>query len=65
MKDGATAGPGRNHSGSTGNGVPTIRPEEEATGFPGLRTWRDVYVLVLILFALYVVLLIALERKFS
>ena len=64
MKEGTTAGSGRNHSGSTGNGILTSKPEEETTGFPWLRTWRAIYVLVLVLFALYVVLLIALERKF-
>jgi hypothetical protein len=37
----------------------------EETGLPGLRTWRAVYLLVLALFALWVVLLAALEKVFS
>ena len=37
---------------------------DESTGLPGLRTWRAVYGFVLVSFAVYVVLLIALERAF-
>jgi len=38
--------------------------EEEATGLPWLRTWRRVYVLVLVVFAAWVALLAALTRAF-
>jgi hypothetical protein len=40
-------------------------PKDDVTGLPGLRTWRVVYLFVLILFAVYVGLLILLERMFS
>ena len=43
----------------------TPEPKDDATGLPGLRTWRAVYVFVLIAFAIYVGLLMALERMFS
>ena len=43
----------------------TPKPSDENTGLPGLRTWRSVYTLVLITFAVWVVLLIALTRAFS
>ena len=39
--------------------------DDRETGLPGLRTWRAVYVFVLVLFAVYIVLLVALERMFS
>lgn len=42
---------------------PSSRDEE--TGLPGLRTWRAVYVWVLVLFAVDILLLVALERMFS
>lgn len=45
--------------------TPEPKPNDERTGFPGLRTWRGVYVFVLVTFALWVVLLIALTRAFS
>jgi hypothetical protein len=38
---------------------------DETTGLPGLRSWRMVYVCVLILFALDIALLVLLERVFS
>ena len=44
---------------------PSPDPEGLETGLPGLRTWRAVYVFVLVLFAVYIVLLVALERMFS
>jgi hypothetical protein len=43
----------------------TPKPRDDTTGLPGLRTWRSVYTLVLITFAVWVVLLIALTRAFS
>jgi hypothetical protein len=39
--------------------------ESETTGFPGLRTWRGIYLLVTIVFVVWVALLTALERIFS
>ena len=39
--------------------------ESEVTGFPGLRSWASVYLLVVAVFVLWVVLLVALERAFS
>ena len=46
------------------SGKDAEQPPDESTGLPGLRTWRAVYVLVVVSFAVYVVLLIALERAF-
>jgi hypothetical protein len=45
--------------------TPDPKPNDERTGFPGLRTWRGVYVFVMVTFALWVALLIALTRAFS
>jgi hypothetical protein len=45
--------------------TPEQNPSDEKTGFPGLRTWRGVYTFVLITFAIWVALLIALTRTFS
>jgi hypothetical protein len=42
-------------------GVPE---NDETTGLAGLRSWRAVYLLVLILFAIEIALLILLERNF-
>jgi hypothetical protein len=39
--------------------------DDETTGLPGLRTWRQVYVAVTITFVLWVVLLVVLERVYS
>ena len=36
-----------------------------ATGLPGIRSWRRVYWLVVIVFALYVILLTALSKAFA
>jgi len=41
------------------------RPENEATGLPGFRTWTKVYLFVLGSFALWLGLLIALTLTFS
>jgi hypothetical protein len=50
----------------SGNDGPSISSSNDAiTGFPGLKTWRAVYLFVLILFAIYVLLLVALERNYS
>jgi hypothetical protein len=38
--------------------------DEEATGLPGVRTWRGVYILVLVVFAVWVALLAALTEAF-
>ena len=45
--------------------MPDPTPNDETTGFPGLRTWRGVYMFVLVVFAIFVVLLIALTRAYS
>jgi hypothetical protein len=44
---------------------PDPTPNDETTGFPGLRTWRGVYTFVLAVFAVWIVLLIALTRAYS
>jgi hypothetical protein len=41
------------------------KPSDETTGFPGLRTWRSVYALVLITFGVWILLLLALTKAFS
>ncbi len=38
---------------------------DEATGLPGLRSWRSVYWVVLGIFALWVVLLTVLTKHYS
>jgi hypothetical protein len=45
--------------------TPEREPNDEFTGLSGLRTWRSVYAFVLIAFAVYVALLVLLERMFS
>ena len=45
--------------------TPEQKPSDDKTGFPGLRTWRHVYTFVLITFAVWLALLIALTRAFS
>jgi hypothetical protein len=45
--------------------TPEQTPSDETTGFPGLRTWRGVYAFVLVVFAIWIALLIALTRAFS
>jgi hypothetical protein len=45
--------------------TPNPAPNDDTTGFPGLRTWRGVYTFVLVVFAIFVVLLIALTRAYS
>jgi hypothetical protein len=43
-----------------------MQPEDdEKTGLPGLRTWRQVYLAVIIVFVIWVGLLAALSRSFS
>ncbi len=39
-------------------------PDSEDTGFPGIRTWRGLYIFVFGSFVLWVVLLFALTRIF-
>jgi hypothetical protein len=38
---------------------------ESATGFPGVASWRSVYLIVVAIFAIYVVLLTVLSRAFQ
>jgi len=45
--------------------TPDLTPNDDTTGFPGLRTWRGVYTFVLVVFAIFIVLLIALTRAYS
>ena len=45
--------------------TPESNQGDQGTGLPGLRTWRSVYTLVMIIFAVWVVLLVALTRAFS
>ena len=45
--------------------TPEQTPNDDATGLPGLRTWRGVYAFVLGCFVLWIVLLIALTRAYS
>ena len=45
--------------------TPDPTPGDEITGLPGLRTWRAVYTFVLVFFAAWVALLIALTRAYS
>jgi hypothetical protein len=45
--------------------TPEPKLKDEGTGLPGLRSWRNVYVFVLAVFALWIALLIALTRMFS
>jgi hypothetical protein len=39
--------------------------DDSITGFPALRSWRSVYLLVLAIFGIWVVLLTALSRAFQ
>jgi hypothetical protein len=41
------------------------KPSDEATGLPGLRTWKSVYTFVLITFAVWILLLLLLTKAFS
>jgi hypothetical protein len=43
----------------------TVPPDDERTGLPGLRSWRQVYVFVLVVLAVWIGLLVALDRIFS
>ena len=45
--------------------TPELKSSDEGTGLPGLRTWRGVYIFVLIVFAAWIALLIALTKVFS
>jgi hypothetical protein len=46
-------------------GPPAARTTGESTGLPWLRTWRGVYVLVMVCFVIWVGLLVALSVIFS
>ena len=46
--------------------VKSVAPEtDDDTGLPWLRTWKSVYLVVIILFVLWVTLLVALTDFFS
>ncbi len=42
-----------------------VPPSDEATGLPGVRSWRSVYLLVLGIFVLWVGLLTVLTKLYS
>ena len=42
-----------------------IPPEDEATGLPGIRRWRSVYLIVAGIFVTWVVLLTVLTKLYS
>jgi hypothetical protein len=42
-----------------------VEPEADETGLPWLRSWNHVYVVVIIQFAIWVALLVALTDFFS
>ena len=44
---------------------PKQRDDDDKTGLPGLRTWRDVYLVVVVVFVVYAALLTALSRAFG
>jgi hypothetical protein len=44
--------------------VPSVAPEVDETGLPWLRTWKSVYLVVIINFALWVAFLVALTVYF-
>jgi hypothetical protein len=53
---------------SAGNPTPADVPradEDETTHLPGFRTWRGVYLFVLVMFILWVLLLLALTMSYS
>jgi hypothetical protein len=43
----------------------SVDPEADETGLPCLRTWNHVYLLVIIHFAIWIALLVALTDFFS
>ena len=45
--------------------VKSITPEAHDTGLPWLRTWKGVYLIVILHFVLWVTLLVALTDFFS
>ena len=45
--------------------IKSVTPEDDETGLPGLRTWNRVYLLVIIHFAIWIGLLVALTDFFS
>ena len=45
--------------------VESVEPEGEETGLPWLHTWKGVYLVVIIHFAIWIALLVALTDFFS
>jgi hypothetical protein len=45
--------------------IEDVAANDLATGFPGVRSWRAIYLIVGCVFVLYVVLLSALSRAFQ
>jgi len=43
----------------------TVPPDDERTGLPGLRRLRQVYAILLVVLAVWIGLLVALDRIFS
>jgi hypothetical protein len=54
-----------NRAGAPNSSDVTPESLDEATGLPWPQTWPGIYAFVLILFALWVILLVVLERSFS
>ena len=44
--------------------TPAPDPKDDVTGLPGVRSWRAVYVFVLVVFVLWIILLTVLTRTF-
>lgn len=62
-----------NPNGADRSPIPGAQPaadpddlsESETTGLPGLRTWRQVYLVIILIFIAYVALLAALSEVYS
>jgi hypothetical protein len=45
--------------------VSPVNPENDATGLPGLKSWRTVYLFVTVVFIVYTALLFWLSKAFA
>jgi hypothetical protein len=52
-------------AGSPNSSAPELETLDEATGLPWPQSWPPVYAFVLICFAIWVAILVVLERSFS
>lgn len=57
--------PRRNRDGTNSGHDPHSDGRDEATGLPGLRSWRHVYLFVFASFVMWVLLLLALTEFYS